>query len=257
MGALFKTHKEMTMNLVEYIINSVLPKVFGLSDNMNKFGLFLIDDMVEYLGYQLLNVRWNDFRIPLLKYSIDKNVVIRQAACYGMGVFAQNTPAEVFKPFIEETLKVLYESVQIPKGSEKAKVYGSCRDNAVAAIGKIVKSHGASFDPKTVLKAWLQYLPLRSDKQEGCVQHEFLADIMLQNPSLLLGDATDNVANLTKILCVYGDIIDTKSCNAVVKDKIKQNLFALKTDAFFLEHYNMIWEHLSESQRKQLTELIK
>jgi hypothetical protein len=93
MGALFKTHKEMTMNLVEYIINSVLPKVFELSDNMNKFGLFLIDDMVEYLGYELLKVRWNDFLIPLLKYSIDKNVVVRQAACYGVGIYAQNTPA--------------------------------------------------------------------------------------------------------------------------------------------------------------------
>jgi hypothetical protein len=164
-GSLFKTHKEMTINLVEYIINRVLPKVFDLSDNMNKFGLFLIDDMVEFLGYELLKARWNDFLIPLMKYTLDKNVVVRQAACYGVGIYAQNTPPVVFKPFLEKTLTTLIEAVHIPKGSEKNKVYGSCRDNSVAAIGKIVKAHGGSFDPKPILKVWLTMLPLRTDKQ--------------------------------------------------------------------------------------------
>jgi len=38
----------MTMSLTEYIINNVLPRVFDdlQSDNMHKFGIFLIDDMV-------------------------------------------------------------------------------------------------------------------------------------------------------------------------------------------------------------------
>ena len=78
------------------------------------------------------------------------------------------------------------------------------------AIGKIVKCHGGSFDPKPVLKAWLKYLPLRSDKQEGCIQHEFLADIMLQSPDLLLANPPENLHTLTKIMCIYGDIVDTK-----------------------------------------------
>lgn len=43
----------MTMNLANYLINNILPSVFieGQSENMLKFGIFLIDDMVEYLGY--------------------------------------------------------------------------------------------------------------------------------------------------------------------------------------------------------------
>ena len=106
--------------------------------------------------------------------------------------------------------------MQIVKGSEKAKVYGSCRDNAVASIGKIVKCHGGSFDPKPVLKAWLQYLPLRSDKQEGILQHDFLADIMLQSPDLLLSNPAESLQTLTKILCIYGDIIDTKVPTSII-----------------------------------------
>jgi hypothetical protein len=209
-GALFRTHKEMTLGLVEYLLTTVLPKVFDVSDLMNKFGLFLIDDMVEYLGFELLQVRWNDFLMPLLKYSLDKNVVTRQAACYGLGVYAQNTPPLVFKPFIEASLKVLVDAANIPKGSEKAKLYGSCKDNAVASIGKIVKSHGGSFDPKPILKIWLSMLPLRSDKPEACGQHELLTDIMLNSPDLLLWNAADSLMVLSKILSVYGDIIDTK-----------------------------------------------
>lgn len=119
----------------------------------------------------MLQARWIDFLTPLIKYALDKNVVTRQAACYGIGVYAQNTPATVFQPFIEKTLQTLHDASNIPKGSEKAKIYNSCRDNAAAAMGKIVKTHGASFDPKPVLAAWLCLLPLRTDKPEGCAQH--------------------------------------------------------------------------------------
>lgn len=208
-GALFKTHKEMTLNLVEFILTQVLPKVFGLSDGMNKFGLFLIDDMVEFLGYDLLQARWVDFLTPLIKYALDKNVVTRQAACYGLGVYSQNTPANIFKPYIEKTLQTLHDAANVPKGSEKAKIYNSCRDNAAAAMGKIVKAHGTSFDPKPVLAAWLTLLPLRTDKPEGCAQHEFLTDIMLHSPDLLLS-GSNGLQHLSKILSIYGDIIDTK-----------------------------------------------
>jgi hypothetical protein len=31
----------------------------------------------------------------------------------------------------------------------------------------------------------------------------------------------------------------------------------VKTSTFFIENYNTLWESLSESQRKQLTDLIK
>lgn len=256
----------MTIGLVEYILTSVLPKVFGVSDLMNKFGLFIIDDMVEYLGYELLQNRWADFLVPLLKYAVDKNVVTRQAACYGLGIYAQKTPPVNFKPFLEPSLKILIESASIAKGSEKAKQYGSCKDNAVAAIGKIVKAHGGLFDPKPILKLWLTMLPLRSDKPEGCGQHELLVDIMLNSPQLLLSNATEaeNVGALSKVLSVYGDILDTKvhsclmeTCNAAIRDKIKTHLNSLKTNELFTKNYSALWEGLSEAQRKQLTDAIK
>lgn len=51
MGILFKTHKEFVAELVGTLQSSMLPAAFS-SDNQKrkKFGLFVLDDMVEHLG---------------------------------------------------------------------------------------------------------------------------------------------------------------------------------------------------------------
>ena len=55
-GILFKTHKSMTIELAKFLINNILPSAFkeDQSEIMHKFGIFLIDDMIEYLGYEVL-----------------------------------------------------------------------------------------------------------------------------------------------------------------------------------------------------------
>ena len=85
---------------------------------MNKFGIFLIDDMVEYLGHSIVGNIWADFHPIFIKYCNHKNLAVRQAACYGLGMYAVNTPSGVFTPFIESSIKVLSQSAAIPKGSE-------------------------------------------------------------------------------------------------------------------------------------------
>jgi hypothetical protein len=72
------------------LITNLLPSAFkeGQSEIMNKFGIFLIDDMVEFLGYEILKAEWLDFGSILTKYTQEKSVVLRQASCYGLGIFA-------------------------------------------------------------------------------------------------------------------------------------------------------------------------
>jgi hypothetical protein len=87
----------MTSNLANFLINNILPSVFveNQSENMLKFGIFLIDDMVEYLGFEMLQQQWFTFSHALLKYTQEKSCVLRQAACYGLGIFAENTPNSI------------------------------------------------------------------------------------------------------------------------------------------------------------------
>ena len=158
----------MTLGFANFLLSNVLPQVFTeqQTENMLKFGIFLIDDMVEYLGYELLQTHWASFSQVLLKYTSEKSCVLRQAACYGVGILALNTPTAVLnQDTLQMWLQALYESIKVPKGSEKEKTYGHCRDNGVAAIGKIVKVHASVFDPRPALSLWINYLPLRHDKE--------------------------------------------------------------------------------------------
>lgn len=70
-GILFKTHKSMTIDLAKYLISNTLPQAFkeDQSEIMHKFGIFLIDDMVEYLGYEILKNEWFDFANILARFS--------------------------------------------------------------------------------------------------------------------------------------------------------------------------------------------
>ncbi len=50
-GILFKTHKNHCKNLVHKLITQILPEVAKIDTKAkNKFLLFILDDMVEFLG---------------------------------------------------------------------------------------------------------------------------------------------------------------------------------------------------------------
>jgi len=68
----------------------------------------------------------------------------------------------------------LINSAKIPKGTEKEKSYGHCKDNAVAAVGKFIKTHSEAVDIRTYIASWFSFLPLRHDKPEAITQHELL-----------------------------------------------------------------------------------
>ena len=61
----------MTLGFANYLITNVLPQVFTekQTENMLKFGIFLIDDMVDYLGYEMLQAHWESFSTVLLRYT--------------------------------------------------------------------------------------------------------------------------------------------------------------------------------------------
>ena len=121
-GILFKTHKSMTIDLAKFLINNILPTAFkeDQSEIMHKFGIFLIDDMVEYLGYEILQAEWFGFANILAKFSQEKSCILRQAACYGLGIFAESTPAGVMSPeVLQNYLNHLINSAKVPKGAEK------------------------------------------------------------------------------------------------------------------------------------------
>lgn len=167
------------------------------------------------------------------------------------------TPSSVLDPgTIQLWLTALYEAIKVPKGSEKQKTYGHCRDNGVAAVGKIIKTHSTIFDPRPALTLWIHLLPLRHDKDEGMVQNELLADIMMSQPDLILG--ANKVANLQKVLNIYGEIAGNKKLyNEQVSKKIRDHINQLKGDQFFNENLAVIMAGVSEKHKENIQNFMK
>jgi importin-5 len=56
----------------------------------NKFALFIMDDMVEYLGPEVLKDHYVDVAQQIIKFCNSTVPALRQAAAYGIGVMAKN-----------------------------------------------------------------------------------------------------------------------------------------------------------------------
>lgn len=53
--------------------------------------------MVEFLKYQILqDQKWVALLEALIKFSNNKQLQIRQAAVYGLGIWAQESPVQIF-----------------------------------------------------------------------------------------------------------------------------------------------------------------
>ena len=90
-GILFKTHKAHCSNLVQKLISTVLPEV-AKSDTKQKqkFLLFILDDMIEFLGPDFLGPVYPQIVTQICGYTKSKYSAIRQASVYGIGMIAQH-----------------------------------------------------------------------------------------------------------------------------------------------------------------------
>lgn len=93
------------------------------------------------------------------------------------------------------------------EGHEGEEDWDVPRDNAVAALGKVLLHHEARLTgpPGVQLaKAWVAKLPLTCDEVEAGKQHELLRQFLLRNDTRVLGDS---MSNLPKIAEVFVKVI--------------------------------------------------
>ena len=226
-GALFKTHKEFSMEIAKKMISEVLPKYFqqNASNFEKKMGLFIMDDMVEFLGQELLDQIWPDIAKTLITYVDNHSCEIRQAASYGLGEFIKHTNVG-YNKYAEEILKILYKGLEINSDGENSDEYQSAQDNIVTALGKLIKFRGNEYpNLKEIISKWLYNLPIQGDISESPGQHDLLCDIVMNSPDMIFGDKNDNVPKIIRILC---KVYDSKYSNKDVNEKIKKIIEGIK-----------------------------
>jgi hypothetical protein len=226
-GSIFKTHKEFSMEIAKKMVSDVLPKYFqeDASNFEKKMGLFIMDDMVEFLGQELLGQIWPDISKTLMTYVVHPACEIRQAASYGLGEFIKHTNVD-YNKYAENILTTLYKGLEINSDGEKNDEYQSAQDNVVTAIGKLIKHRGKEYtNLKQIIEKWLNNLPIKGDISESAGQHDLLCDIVLQSPDMIFGDNNSNLPKIIRIIC---KVYDSKYSNKEVDEKIKKIIEGIK-----------------------------
>ena len=94
MGIIFKTHGAFSGNLTTELFSNILqPALNSTEKQKTKFGLFVMDDMVEFLGPDLLGPHYITVAREIIKFCNHPVAAVRQAASYGIGIMAEKAGA--------------------------------------------------------------------------------------------------------------------------------------------------------------------
>ena len=256
-GALFETHKELSLELVEKIIKEYLPIYFKEdSSNFEKtLGLLLVDDMAEFLQQGLLKNIWGDILNIMLKYSSHPHYEVRNAACYGLGVFSQFTTENFLNygnSIINAVIEVINKQVDKSLSKTDRENLKFARDNAVSALGKVIKYHGQEYPNEldNLIDKWINALPITQDKEEGKINNKFLLDILMKEPNKVLGQ---NNKNLGQIIITLSMGYQTDSSD----DDMDKNIESFATGVKNNENYAAILKETVEKQKGKCQNRIK
>ena len=256
-GALFETHGHLTMELVNEIINNYIPKfLLETSSNFEKLlALLLLGDMAEFLKQELLSKIWGDICTILIKYSPHSDYEVRNASCYGLGVFAQST-TQNFSDYGKNIVPAIINVINLPidkklKKTEKENLKFA-RDNAISALGKVIKYHGQEFpnELNSLLDLWVNSMPIKKDKEEAKINIKFLLDILMKEPNKVLGD---NNKNLGKVIVILTEGYQTDSTDTDMDKNIEQFALGIKNNT----EYNNILLNTIKKQKEKLRNKMK
>ena len=91
LGIIFKTHGVYCGNLLNELFTNIIPPALSSEEkSKNKFAIYLMDDMVEFLGPNILGVHYVTVAQQIIKYCNSPTAALRQAAAYGIGMMAVN-----------------------------------------------------------------------------------------------------------------------------------------------------------------------
>ena len=255
-GAIFFLYKADSLELAGYLSKDVIPTVLTPERSvlMNKFGLLLVNAMIECLGLELIESDIPALAEIIIRYTPHKEAELRKVAANGIRLLADVTK-EHFQQICNHCLVALGEALKAPKQSgEDNKLVKIAKENVVAAFGQIIKSQGQHINQKEVIGVWLGNLPLRNEDFLARIQHELLVDIVLEvNPQLVFGDNGENFAHVVKI---FAEVLGTNLSSALFEEKVGKILQLLISNEGTKGMLQDSVTKLNEDQQNKLKKLL-
>eukprot|EP00455_Lapot_gusevi_P012747 TRINITY_DN1610_c0_g1_i1.p1 TRINITY_DN1610_c0_g1~~TRINITY_DN1610_c0_g1_i1.p1 ORF type:complete len:471 (+),score=187.32 TRINITY_DN1610_c0_g1_i1:89-1414(+) len=207
-NALVKTQKEAFLAVCPLVVPEIFTLIQSQHDEFCKIALYVLDDIMEYCGPQAAQYL-PPFMPFVLQCTQNDSILVRQPACYGLGIFAKHVHPQVFGPFASDALQGLYAAATRADAREEG--VDACTDNAISASAKILRYQTEHVDVNHWLPLWLNLLPLIEDHTEGPEVYSFLCQLIESQNQQILGE---NYCNLPKIFSVFGSVAGTEFADA-------------------------------------------
>jgi hypothetical protein len=224
---LLKIAKE---NSKEKLVNDLIPEISFAANKSSQwklFGLNLALALVETCNYGELAAYWGNL-YGLFKGFIDNgSSKLRNSSSYGLGLIFEKTPQDLIADQnVVDWTNDLMRSHSTPYDDDKEeKIYvAHCKDNIVAALGKLLKSCGPRFPhllSSEIYQQWLHSLPLKYDETETDQQQDILIDILSNSPNLLVRDV-DDLKKICEVFACYTALRSQEADSNTTLAKSKQ-----------------------------------
>ena len=175
-----------------------------------QFGLFIIDDIIEYCGAsaypyypQFLTIFLREIQYP------DPNV--RQSIAYGIGITAKYG-GEVFESMADTYICALRDMLSSPESESPE--YLLAVDNAISSLGKICYYHPNLNSYKMLFNFWLNCLPLHGDLEESDFCMNYLCELLEKND---INSYLSSISQILKVLCFSLELVKQETLHRIIR----------------------------------------
>ena len=160
--------------------------------------------MIEFTGPQSAPYQ-SYFLEYFLKFLNDSSPEVRQASSYGIGVAAQFGGAP-FINFCISAVDPLFKALDMFPPIEGDEAILFARENIISAIGKICHYHSNSFNSESIIRKWIDQLPILKDDEEAVSTYSYLLDLV-ESHSPCVSSSTIKISSiLMEVLVVSADL---------------------------------------------------
>jgi hypothetical protein len=205
---MIKTHRTIFMpiyegesGMSERIGMMLLPEC---TEHDKHIALFMADDILEF-GKETAE-KWVPEYIPaLLQYCEADSEKVAQAAVYGLGGAASGCSSAVLAPYFEAMIEALQAVIM---AAEEAEEPSEVSDNAVSALGHIIRRHHEALSEgglpvSEVVDLWMAAQPCTTDDIEGRVVADTLAECVLTAYEVVAGEGHERLPGILSLLLMY------------------------------------------------------
>ena len=123
----------------------------------------------------------------------------------------------------------------------------------MAALGKIIKYQSTVIDVNSLIAHWLTLLPIKHDIDEAKQQNEFLSQLLVSSPLVVLGD---QYQRFDLVIGLMGEVINKKFVNEETGVRLANFVKQVAGDATMGPRFRTVFENLSNESKERIQQAL-